>query len=167
MDDLKDTIDKNDEDTQTGKYLIFALGNEKFGLDIKHVTEIIGIQEITVMPDIPEYIKGIINLRGKIIPLMDIRLRFHMEEKAYDDRTCIIVINCNDTNVGLIVDCVSEVQTIEEADMTPPPSFNSGTSNRYIKNIGKTDGAVVLILDCEKILTYEELEALQDLNNDI
>lgn len=149
------------EDTQKGKYLTFAIGNEDYGIEISHVTEIIGIQEITQVPELPNYLKGIINLRGKIIPVMDVRLRFKKEPIEYNDRTCIIVIDINDISIGLIVDTVSEVSNIEEENIVPPPDVKTGFHNRYVKGIGKIDEQVKLLLDCEKILTEDELKELE------
>lgn len=149
-----------EEDTQKGRFLTFILGKETYGIEIKHVTEIIGIQAITEIPELPEYIKGIINLRGKIIPVMDVRLRFKKEPKEYNDRTCVIVIDIKDISVGLIVDSVSEVLTILEEDIVEPPQMNKGFNNRYIKRIGKVGNDVKLLLDCEKLLTEDELENL-------
>ena len=94
------------EDAQEGRFLIFSLDSEKFGVEIRYVTEIIGFQPITEIPDMPEYMKGIVNLRGKIIPVMDVRLRFRKEPKAYNDRTCVIVLDIRDISVDLIVDSV-------------------------------------------------------------
>ncbi len=150
-------IGMNDvEDTQRGRFLTFQLGNEIFGIEISYVTEIIGMQEITEVPEVPAYIKGIINLRGKIIPLIDVRLKFHKEEAMYNDRTCIIVININDILAGLIVDQVTEVRAILEGDIAPPPDNRTGIENRYIKGIGKVNNGVTLLLDCEKIMTADE-----------
>lgn len=106
-----------EEDTQSGKYLTFPLGNEVFGIEIKYITEIIGIQTITIVPEVPKYVKGIINLRGKIIPVVDVRLKFNKEEAEYNDRTCIIVIDIKDITIGLIVDCVSEVVDITDENI--------------------------------------------------
>lgn len=113
-----------EEDTQKGKFLTFSLGKEDYGVEIKYVTEIIGIQSITEVPDLPAYINGIINLRGKIIPVMDVRLRFGKTVREYDDRTCIIVIDINDISIGLIVDRVSEVINIPESEIVPPPQLD-------------------------------------------
>ena len=146
-----------EEDTQKGRFLTFVLGKETYGIEIKHVTEIIGIQAITELPELSEYIKGIINLRGKIIPVMDVRLRFKKKAKEYNDRTCIIVIDINDLSIGLIVDSVSEVLTIDEKDIVEPPQMNNGYHNRYIKSIGKVGNDVKLLLNCEKLLTEDEM----------
>jgi len=151
-----------EEDTQKDRFLTFLLGNETYGIEIKYVTEIIGIQAITQVPELPDYIKGIINLRGNIIPVMDVRLRFKKEDKEYNDRTCIIVININDVSIGLIVDSVSEVITIPEENVVDPPKMGNGFNNRYIKHIGKVGDDVKLLLDCEKLLTEDELEELNE-----
>ncbi|WHH61093.1 chemotaxis protein CheW [Petroclostridium sp. X23] len=153
-----------EEDTQTGRFLTFSLDKESYGIEIKYVTEIIGIQSITEIPELPEYIKGIINLRGKIIPVMDIRLRFKKPFREYNDRTCIIVIDIKDISIGLIVDSVSEVLVIPEQDIVEPPQMNKGFNNRYIKRIGKVGNDVKLLLDCEKLLTDDEAETLIEIS---
>jgi Chemotaxis signal transduction protein len=148
------------EDTQKGKFLTFSLESEFYGIEIKYVTEIVGIQTITQVPELPQYIKGIINLRGKIIPVMDVRLRFKKAAREYNDRTCIIVVDINDISIGLIVDNVSEVLSISDDNIVPPPEISKGTSNRYIKGIGKVGSDVKLLLDCNKLLNEEETEGL-------
>ncbi|NLT57590.1 MAG: purine-binding chemotaxis protein CheW [Clostridiales bacterium] len=149
----------DNEDTLKGKYLIFSMGNELFGIEIRYITEIIGIQPITEVPEMPGYVKGVTNLRGKIIPVMDARLRFKKAVRAYDDRTCIIVFDNNDLSVGLIVDSVAEVLTMQEADIAPPPEMGKG-GHQYIKGIGKAGNGVKLLLDCQRLLTDDALEAL-------
>lgn len=149
------------EDTQKGKYLTFHLGKEVFGIEIRFVTEIIGMQPISEVPEVPEFVKGIINLRGKIIPLIDVRLKFKKEAMEYNDRTCIIVIDILDTSVGLIVDQVAEVLSIEDENIVPPPDYRTGFHNKYIKSIGRVGEDVKLILDCEKLLSEDELETLE------
>jgi purine-binding chemotaxis protein CheW len=140
-----------EEDTQHGRFLTFALGSESFGLEISYVKEIVGIQPITPMPEMPFCVRGIINLRGKIIPVIDARLKFSKAEATYDDRTCIIVIDIEDISVGLIVDTVSEVLTIEDDNIVPPPDFRTGARNPYIKAIGKVGNDVKLLLDCNML----------------
>lgn len=146
------------EDTQKGRYLTFQLGMESYGIEIKYVTEIIGIQTITSIPELPDYIKGIINLRGQIIPVMDARIRFKKEPKEYNDRTCIIVFDIKDQSVGLIVDKVSEVISIAEEDIMDPPQINKGSYSSYVSKIGKVDHDVKLLLDCEKLLSEDDFE---------
>jgi purine-binding chemotaxis protein CheW len=149
-----------EEDTQKNKYLTFALGEEEYGIEIRHVTEIVGLQAITAIPELPDYVKGIINLRGKIIPVIDVRLRFRKEPTEYNDRTCTIVIEVQDVSVGLIVDTVAEVLAISEENIVPPPKLNNSYHNKYVKGIGKVDSNVKLILDCCKLLGDDGIEIL-------
>lgn len=146
------------EDTLRGKYLTFLVGNESYGIEIKHVTEIIGIQEITEVPSMPDYVKGIINLRGKIIPVIEVRLRLKKKSIEYDDRTCIIVIDIRDISVGLIIDGVSEVISITDDSIVPPPITKTGFHNNYIKGIGKAGNEVKLLLDCNLLVSDEEFK---------
>ena len=149
-----------EEDTQKGRYLTFSLDKETYGIEIRKVTEIIGIQAITEMPEFPEYVKGIINLRGKIIPVIDVRLRFKKQPREYNDRTCVIVADIKDISIGLIVDNVSEVFSIPEQDIVEPPQMNKDICNRYVKKIGKVGKDVKLLLDCEKLLTDDDMDAV-------
>ncbi len=149
------------EDTQKDRYLTFVIGSECYGIEIQYVTEIIGIQEITEIPELPEYVRGIINLRGKIIPVVDVRIRFKKETKEYNDRTCIVVVDIKNLSIGLIVDNVAEVLTIPEQDIVEPPQVNKA-NNRYIKKIGKVGNAVKLLLDCEMLLTDYDLENIEN-----
>lgn len=153
---------EQEEDTQKGRFLTFALGNESYGIEIKYVTEIIGIQPITEVPELPEYIKGIINLRGKIIPVMDVRLRFKKPSKEYNDRTCVIVVDIDEVSIGLIVDNISEVITIQDSEIAAPPEV-SKNGNKYIKGIGKVGSDVKLLLDSNKLLNDEEVNNLANL----
>jgi len=157
---LLDQAEMEEEDTLQGKFLAFRLGDEEYGIEIKYVTEIINLQPITVVPEVPAYIKGIINLRGTIVPVMDVRLRFLKEPKPYNDRTCIIVIHFGDISIGLIVDSVSEVLNIAEADIVDPPKLQQATQ-RYISGIGKTSGSVKLLLDCSKLLSDEDAKQIE------
>jgi len=152
-----------EEDTMKGKYLIFYLGKEQYGIEIRYITEIIGIQPITEIPNMPDYIKGVTNLRGKIIPVMDARLLFKMASREYDPRTCIIVLDINDDSIGLIVDKVSEVVSIADEDIATPPDMNR-SGNKYIKGIGKSGGDVKLLLDCLKMIDEDEMEFIDTVN---
>ncbi|MFW5649348.1 MAG: chemotaxis protein CheW [Candidatus Alkaliphilus sp. MAG34] len=162
MNDNLEDLMLEEEDTQKGKYLTFSLGNEFYGIEIKHVTEIIGIQPVTEIPELPDHIKGIINLRGKIIPVMDVRLRFKKPPREYNDRTCVIVIDIKDVSVGLIVDSVSEVLSINEEDIVSPPNVKKD-GNKYIKAIGKVGDEIKLILDCDKLLSDDEIGSLESI----
>jgi purine-binding chemotaxis protein CheW len=156
---MSDLINNNDviEDAQKGRFLAFLIGNEAYGIEIKYVTEIIGIQSITEMPEMPSYVKGIINLRGRIIPLIDVRLRFGKEPRDYDDRTCVIVVGVGGFSYGLIVDSVFEVLSIPDEETTPLPEINMASGNKFVKLIGKTTAGIVLIVDCERLLTSEDI----------
>lgn len=148
------------KDTQKGKYLTFSLGDEFFGIEIRYVTEIIGIQYITEIPEFPEYIRGVINLRGSIIPIMDVRIRFKKTQRDYDERTCIVVIEMKDISVGLVVDRVLEVISINEEDITEPPRLSQNNKNKFIKAIGKVENEVKLLLNCEELLNTEDKESI-------
>jgi purine-binding chemotaxis protein CheW len=160
MTETEENLTESEEDTQKDRYLTFSLDKESYGIEIRYVTEIIGIQAITPIPELPEYVKGIINLRGKIIPVLDVRLRFKKEPKAYNDRTCVIVVDIMDLSIGLIVDHVSEVLSIQEQDIVNPPQMNKESVNRYIKGIGKVGNEVKLLLNCEKLLAEDEMEEI-------
>ncbi len=150
------------EDTQAGKFLTFRLGAEVYGLEIRVVTEIICWQDITPVPDVAPYIKGIINLRGKVIPVMDVRCRFSMPMREYDRRTCIIVMNVDDASVGLIVDTVAEVADIAEANIEPPPSVGQVGPRAVIKGVGKTGDEVRILLDPSRLVFDEGVGAVRD-----
>ncbi len=145
-----------EEDTLAGRFLTFLLGSETYGIEIRYVTEIIGIQTITEVPELPDYIRGIINLRGKIIPVMDVRLRFKKSFREYNDRTCVIVVDIQNISIGLIVDSVSEVLSIPETEIVPPPEV-SKEGSKYIRGIGKVGNEVKLLLDCDKLLNDDDM----------
>ncbi len=149
--------------TQLDKYVTFKSGNEYFGLKIEYVNEIIVIQEITQIPESEDYIKGLINLRGKIIPVIDVRIRFKQEPKEYNDRTCIIVINVKDTVVGLIVEQIAEVVEITEDDIldTPTLGHEDKQQNQYVYGVGKVGESVKLLLDPDKLLKDEDITLME------
>lgn len=160
---LKDGIFEDEEDTLKGRYLTFLIDKETYAIEIRYVMEINGIQAITEMPEMPEYIKGIINLRGKIIPVMDIRIRFGKPPRDYDDRTCVVVIDFEGHSIGFIVDSVSEVITIPDVDISARPNLSTGDGRGFVKNIGKVNNMVVLLLDCGKLLTSGEIEDISEI----
>lgn len=163
-DRLSEEILENQEsqDIQEGKYLTFALGKEEYGIEIRNVTEIIGIQNVTDLPDMPDFVKGVINLRGKVIPVIDVRLRFGLEERSYDERTCIIVVNIREASVGLIVDSVSEVVDIPPGKIEPPPQVRKGKSSRFVAGLGHIDDEVKILLDIQNLLFEEEIEQISE-----
>ena len=140
-----------------GKYLTFALGKEEYGLGILHVREIIGVMEITAVPHTSQHIKGVINLRGRVIPVMDLRLRFGMKEQEYNERTCIIVVEVQGVTgpfqVGMVVDSVSEVLNISAEEIEPAPSLGKDVADAAnILGMAKIKGAVKILLDIEKVI---------------
>ena len=161
MANLVGSVFDSEEDTLKGRYLTFLTDHETFGIEIRYVMEIIGIQLITEMPEMPDYMKGIINLRGRIIPVMDIRIRFSKCPREYDDRTCVIVTNFKGIFMGFIVDSVSEVLTIPETNISDSPSMCAGDSLGYVNKIGKVNSnTVILLLDCGKLLNTDEYETM-------
>lgn len=141
-------------DTQKGKYMTFKSGHEYFGLEIQYVQQIIQYQEVTMIPETEDYIKGLINLRGRIIPVVDVRVRFGQKQCEYNDKTCILVINVKTTTVGLIVEQIAEVVEIKEDNILPPPTLGRSdrVQNKYVYGIGKVGNTVKLLLDPEKLL---------------
>jgi len=150
-------------EVKSNKYVTFQSGHEFFGIEIQYVNEIIVFQEITKVPESEDYIKGLINLRGKIIPVMDVRIRFKQDPFEYNDRTCIIVIKVKTTVVGLIVERIADVVEISEENIIPSPSLAKleNAHNRYVYAIGKIGDQVKLLLDPDKLLNDEELQALE------
>jgi len=147
-----------------GKYLTFQLGDESYGLEILKVQEIIGMQTITRIPRTPEYVKGVINLRGKVIPVIDLRLRFNMETAEVSRKTCIIVVQVSkeETSVtmGIVVDEVSEVLEIAAEEIEPAPGFGTQVETSFILGMAKAENAVKILLDIDKIMSEGEMAAL-------
>lgn len=164
---LQLTDEELEEDTQKGKFMTFKSGNEYFGIELKYIVEIIGIQSITAIPEVEDYIKGLINLRGKIIPVIDVRIRFKQEPLEYNDRTCIIIINVNGTIVGLIVETIAGVVNIDDSDIEPPPSLSTeNAKNKYVYGLGKTGDKVKLLLDPQKLIKYEDFAMLEEMQDE-
>ncbi len=147
------------------QYLTFILDEEHYGIEISNVIEIVGMQKITQMPQQPDYVNGVINLRGKIIPTIDVRVRFNKEKAEYDERTCIIVIDVQDMMVGFIVDRVDEVLSINEDTISEPPRFNQDFKGRYVKGIAKVEDSIILLLESGRLLSEKELEETAVLKN--
>ncbi|MCM8533740.1 MAG: chemotaxis protein CheW [Lentisphaeraceae bacterium] len=154
-----------DADTLKDKYLTFHIGDEDYGISISYVTEIIGILKVTEVPQTPDYIKGVINLRGKVIPVMDIRLRFGMDPRAYDERTCVIVVNHNENIVGLVVDTVSEVLDIPEESIENSPQFSSNLNHNFVSGMGKVEEQIKMIIDVNSLL-FRDREILESVSAD-
>ncbi len=157
-----------EENTQKGRFMVFQVGKEYFGISIRYVNEIVVMQPITAIPESRDYVKGMINLRGKVIPAIDMRTRFKMEPVEYTDRTCIIVLDVKSVSVGLIVERIAEVNNISDEDIVPAPSFGGKEKekNEYVYGLAKTGDTVKLLLDPEKLIDLEEMQALEQSQGD-
>ncbi len=148
---------------RAGKYLTFFLAGEEYGLEILKVSEIIGLQPITRVPRMPDFVRGVINLRGKVIPITDLRRKFNMDQDGAEDG-CIIVVQMLGVQTGIIVDRVSEVVAIAESDIDDAPSFGAGIRTEFLLGIGKAGGRVKLLLDIDRVLARSELDALESVH---
>jgi purine-binding chemotaxis protein CheW len=151
---------------RAGKYLTFSLADEEYGINILKIKEIIGMMPITTVPQTPLFVKGVINLRGKVIPVIDLRLKFGMEPMAYGERTCIVVVEIEGTSgtvlIGSVVDSVSEVLNIKGEDIDPPPSFGTRLDTNAILGMAKMDGDVKILMDIDKVLDIESLTTMEE-----
>jgi purine-binding chemotaxis protein CheW len=154
-------------DDRGGKYLVFELGREEFGIRVLKVREIMGIQDITAVPQTPAHVKGVINLRGKVIPVVDLRLKFGLPEQEYTQRTCIIVVHVKGEGapvlMGIVVDGVAEVLNLAVADIEDTPDFGDGTATPYLLGMAKVKGKVKILLDIDQVLSSQDLGALNAL----
>lgn len=149
-------LDNGDENIDN-TYLTFGVAEENYAVNIAHVIEIVGVQKISEVPDVPHFIKGVTNLRGQVIPVMDMRLRFNLPWRDYDDRTTIIVLELDNVSTGLVVDRVNEVLDIQPRQIDPPPRWHNRGDKGVIMGLGKTDDSVNIILDVRRLLDGAEL----------
>ena len=152
--------DMQKRDDELIQLVTFSIGDEEFGVDILKVQEIIRTMEITKVPRAPEFVEGVINLRGKVIPIIDLRLRFGLQSKKHDKHTRIIVIEITNMIVGFVVDSVSEVLRITAGTVEPPPPVVAGLESEYIQGVGKLEDRLLILLDLDKLLSSEEKLAL-------
>jgi purine-binding chemotaxis protein CheW len=152
---------------RAGKYLIFHLGLEEFGTEVLKVREIMGLQDITAIPQVPGFVKGVINLRGKVIPVIDLRLKFGMASQEYTARTCIVVVRTRqadeDLMIGMIVDGVVEVLNLTTTDIEDTPDFGPGVTTPYLMGMAKIKGKVKILLDIDQVLSSSDLDGLSAL----
>ena len=161
--DLKNTATANGVPSAAGKYLTFMLGRESYGIPALKVRTIIRLPDITPVPQMPDYIRGVINLRGKVIPVLDLRLKFHLSDGAFNERTCIIVLQVgfpagSTTQVGIIADAVEEVVLIPHNDVESSPNFGANLSTECILGMAKVRGAVKTLLDVDRVFSWSSLE---------
>jgi len=160
----------NRVDNRAGKYLTFRLAQEEYGLEILKVREIIGLMDITKVPKTPHDIRGVINLRGKVIPVLDLRLKFGMEAKQDTEETCIIVVDIAGEDgsilMGILVDAVSEVLDIQSSEIEDAPTFGADVDTRFILGIGKVKNTVKILLDIDRVLTGVDLASMDNINLD-
>lgn len=156
----------DEQEAQKGMYMTFKSGNEYYGIKIQYVNEIVGFQDITPVPETESYIMGLINLRGKIIPVIDVQKRFGQEPSEYNDRTCIIVVDVKATTVGLIVEKIAEAVEIKDDNILPPPTISrvDRIQNKYVYGIAKVGDSVKLLLDPERLLGDEEQQMTEQTN---
>lgn len=148
--------------------MTFQIGQDVFGIELKYVNEIIQMQPVTPIPEVEPFIKGLINLRGKIIPVIDVADRFGKEASPYNDRTCVIVIEVSGIEVGLIINSIAQVVSIEEQDILPPPNMAHGAAsqNKFVRGIGKMEDGVKLLLDPVKLLSDDALNFVDKQENE-
>ena len=160
--------DNNTDSTNGGKYLTFVLDNEEYGIGVLKIKEIIGLMPVTPVPQTPDYLLGVINLRGKVIPVMDLRLRFGMEQVESTDRTCVIVVEIEGPSgpvmVGIVVDNVSDVLNIEEEQIVKEVGFGASLDTEYISGMAKIGNGVKILIDIDKILNSGELSIIEDVS---
>jgi len=151
---------------RAGKYLTFILAEEQYGIDVLSIQEIIGMMPITSVPQTPEYVKGVVNLRGKVIPVIDLRLRFGMQERKADGQTCVIVVDVSGVQMGVVVDTVREVLDIGEDEIESAPRFGTKVDTRYIRGLGKLEEKIAILLDINRVLTQEDLVMVEAIQRD-
>jgi purine-binding chemotaxis protein CheW len=159
------------EATEEKLFLTFVLDNEVYGIEILKVREIIGLMDSTTVPQTPDYMKGVINLRGKVIPIIDLRLKFSMPEEEHTKETCVIVVDISGQNntlqqIGIIVDSVSEVLNINSGEIEDAPQFGQKIDSNFILGLGKTDERIIILLDIEEVLTIEDLKVVEQITKE-
>lgn len=164
MDDF--SSDDDSEDSLENKFLIFALDDKDYGISVTYVTEIIGMQNISEIPEVPYYIRGVTSLRNRVIPILDVRKRFQMDAKEDGDRTCLVILQIKDTPLALVVDNVREVITIPPESMEKAPNFGEDPASRFISNLAKINNRVKILVDVPKLLKEEEFIRIQKIANE-
>lgn len=154
-------IDAHIADAVSSEYLVFSLGDEEYAVDILKVQEIRGYENVTRIANVPEFIKGVTNLRGVIVPIIDLRLKFHLDKVEYGGQTVVIVVNVDDRIVGIVVDGVSDVMSLAPDQIKPAPEFGVTLSSDYLSGIGSLEDRMLVLVDIEKLLTHEEMQLVE------
>lgn len=165
---IQEPVDRPDSrrSPTEGKYLVFGLGNDEYGIEINEIREIIALMKVTDIPRTPDYVRGVMNLRGSVVPVIDLRLRLGMAEVEPTNRTCIVVVDVHTDQltllIGLVVDSVNEVAQIRVDQLSPPPAFGGGIRTDYITGMARTENSVKILLDIQRVLTQDTLLMLQE-----
>ena len=160
---MEAVTENKESSTYDGQFLTFSLNSEEYGIEILKVREIIGVMDITTVPQTPDFMKGVINLRGKVIPVVDLRLKFSMHEEEYTQETCVIVVEADSSQVGIIVDSVSEVLDINGGEIEETPSLGQGIDTNFIMGLGKVKEKIIILLDIEQILSSEVMDIVKQI----
>src|SRR5574340_121498 len=158
------TMQASNEQTATGagrELLTFTLGGEEYGIDIMKVQGIRGYEAVTTIANAPEFIKGVINLRGIIVPVVDMRIKFRLDSVTYDETTVVIILNVAGRVVGIVVDGVSDVIALKADEIKPPPEFGAGLDTKYLQGLGTVDGRMIILVDIEKLMTSRDMELME------
>lgn len=161
---MKTEEEHNEEIVHRNRYLSFFVKDEQYGIEISHINEIIAMMKVTHVPRTPDFVEGVINLRGSIIPIVDIRGKFGIEKKEHDMNTAIIINEVAGVNIGFVVDRVEDVLTLDDRELSEPPKFGSNIDTSFIEHIAEVDKNVILILDMEKIFEDDELTQISEYN---
>jgi purine-binding chemotaxis protein CheW len=157
---IEEEIDEDSQDTMEDLYIIFFIDGREYGIEIRYLIEIIAFQPVTFVPNLPEYVKGVINLRGKIIPVIDVRLRFGLPKIDYTEFTCILIMNFNNLSAGLIVDGVKEVLKIPKDCIEPSPGFEEANMERFVDSIGKSGDTLKILIDLNKFIHEKDVKGI-------
>ncbi len=152
----KEDVEHVDIEEETTTLVTFRLGNGEYAIDIMQAKEIIKMEKITLIPNAPYFVEGVINLRGNIIPIIDLKKRFNLEKSEGNKNTGIIIVKIEDVDMGIIIDSISKVVSMVNSDIQPPPSMLQGIGQRYIKGVGKMENKLLVVLDLDKLFTNEE-----------
>ena len=157
---IEEEIDEDSQDTMEDLYIIFFIDGREYGIEIRYLIEIIAFQPVTFVPNLPKYVKGVLNLRGKIIPVLDVRIRFGMPSIDYTENTCILIVNFNNLSASLIVDGVKEVLRITKDNIEPSPGFEEANVERFVDSIGKSGDTLKILINVEKFIHEKDIKEI-------